>query len=298
MRYQSALLLFACATVAFSASQEAPQLNARELFYAAVQSAVPASHRPVAPAKVDRLSKPPATGAESNLEASRNPAADSVASSGPALGAHVIPAAAIPSASPGPALGLKYTILKKSGDDMVEVSSDSIFHAGDRIRISVEANQPGYLYIITQGSSGAWKPLFPSPELADGDNYVTGYHDYLLPPKSRMVFDDKKGAEKLFLVFSREPEPNLEKVIYSLTGGEASPANAPRAEHAKTLLVLNSGIDDATVGQLRAAHSRDLIIEKVDEQTSGEKKETAVYVVNPAGSNASRVVADLVLIHQ
>jgi hypothetical protein len=45
-------------------------------------------------------------------------------------------------------------------------------------------------------------------------------------------------------------------------------------------------------------HSRDLKIEKVDEQTPGEKKETAVYVVNPSGSADSRVVADLLLVHR
>ena len=37
--------------------------------------------------------------------------------------------------------------------------------AGDRIRFSVEANAPGYLYIVNQGSSGTWKPKFPSAEI-------------------------------------------------------------------------------------------------------------------------------------
>jgi len=48
----------------------------------------------------------------------------------------------------------------------------------------------------------------------------------------------------------------------------------------------------------RDAWSRDLIIEKVDPNTNGDKKETAVYVVNPTGSADSRVVADLHLVHQ
>jgi hypothetical protein len=36
----------------------------------------------------------------------------------------------------------------------------------------------------------------------------------------------------------------------------------------------------------------------VDPATSGDKKETAVYVVNASGSADSRVVADLHLVHQ
>ena len=66
-----------------------------------------------------------------------------------------------------------------------------MFKAGDRIRITVVPNAPGYLYIINQGSSGTWKPVFPSADVEDGNNRVDGFRDYVLPPKSRMVFDDR-----------------------------------------------------------------------------------------------------------
>ena len=182
---------------------------------------------------------------------------------------------------------------------MIEVSADTVFHAGDRIRISIETNQPGFLYIINRGSSGLWQPLFPSADVDDGNNHVAGFRDYLLPPKSRMVFDETTGTERLFLVFSREPEPNLDRMIDSLTSNPAASPNQKQAPVIKTLLVAgNSGVDDSTVGLLRSVHSRDLKIEKVDEQTPGEKKETAVYVVNPSGSADSRVVADLLLVHR
>ncbi len=52
------------------------------------------------------------------------------------------------------------------------------------------------------------------------------------------------------------------------------------------------------VDRLRNAYSRDLIVEKVDANTPGDRKETAIYVVNPTGSTDSRVVADLHLVHQ
>lgn len=230
-------------------------------------------------------------------ELSRIEAADAAAAN-----ARVLPTVSGVALTPvpaGPPLGLKYVILKKSGEDMVQVPADTVFHAGDRIRISVETNQPGYLYIVNQGSSGTWRPLFPSTEVEDGNNHVDGFREYLLPPKSRMVFDGTRGTEKLFLVFSREPEPNLERMIYSLTPEPVRDA-APRPDsRTKTLVAANNpGIDDFTVGSLRNTHSRDLVIEDVDEQTPGEKKEIAVYVVNPSGTPDSRVVADLPLVHQ
>jgi len=59
-----------------------------------------------------------------------------------------------------------------------------------------------------------------------------------------------------------------------------------------------ANISNSAVDRMRDAWSRDLIIEKVDPNTNGDKKETAVYVVNPTGSADSRVVADLHLVHQ
>jgi len=205
-----------------------------------------------------------------------------------------------PAPSSGPALGLKYSILKKVGDNMTEVPANTVFHAGDRIQLSVETNIPGYLYIISQGSSGTWKPMFPSAEVADGNNRVEGLRAYTMPPGTRMVFDEQKGNEKIFIVLSREPEDDLEKMIYSLQGGKSQPVAVPdpppQSKHMVEYASMN--IDDRTVGRLRSVYSRDLIIEKVDPDTPGERKETAVYVVNPSGSAGSRVVADLNLVHE
>jgi len=310
MPSKSGFFLAACmATLATAQESPKPQLTARELFYAPVDAAPKSA--PAKAAATKTQAKAPATKAApvATASAETKPAAAPAASVASrqertevADGARIVPVAAnVTTAPAGPPLGLKYTILKKSGSDMVEVPGDTVFHAGDRIEVRVQTNLPGYLYIVTQGSSGTWKPLFPSPEVEDGNNHVEGFHDYNLPPKARFVFDEQAGNEKLFLVLSRQPEPSLEKMIYSLQGGTA-PVSAPKpAEPAKgkTLLVLaNPKIDDATVGFLRTAYARDLIIEKVTDATPGEKKETAVYVVNPTGSSDSRVVADLQLVHK
>jgi hypothetical protein len=217
--------------------------------------------------------------------------------------------ATAPAPTNGPALGLKITLLKRSGNENIEVAPDTVFHAGDKIQFSVQTNGPGYLYIVNQGSSGTWKPIFPSPEIADGDNHVDGWHAYTMPPKSRMVFDEQTGTEKLFIVFSREPEPEFENMIYSLPGANkgqpttpSKPASQPAAapKQQKELLVVASlDVPNSAVDRMRTTYSRDLIIERVDENTPNvEKKEKAVYVVNPTGSSDPRVVADLQLVHQ
>src|ERR1039458_1192012 len=310
MSYTSRFTLPLCVAgcILAVAAQEAPkpQLTARELFYSAASEPAPAAKAPkkaTAKAPPKKAPSAPAQTAPGDQPPPRGTTPQHDSAGRVPLGASVIPAVGStpPDHSTGTALGLKYNILRRSGSDMVEVPPDTVFHAGDRIQFSVQTNGPGYLYIVSQGSSGTWKPMFPSIEVEDGNNRVDGWHTYTMPPKSRMVFDEQTGVEKIFMVFSREPETDLENIIYSLQGNQPHPAaqDAPKLKQMVKVASLN--IDDSTVGRLRTTYSRDLIIERVDEKTpadKSDKQENAVYVVNPSGSSDSRVVADLKLVHQ
>ena len=307
----SGILGYALGAAAQQPSQ--PQLNARELFYNTAPVPAPAAKaadKPVTQAKASTkrkksttapaaASEPPATEVAHNAPQPA-PATPPVSVAG---GAQVIPAAMVepdPATPPAPALGLKYTIVKIVDNQPTPVSADTVFHAGDRVRFSVEPNGPGYLYIVQQGSSGTWQPIFPSPDLAGSSNRVEGWQTYVMPPKSRLVFDEQTGTERIFIVLSRNEVPDLERLIYSLRGGSAQPVSQPQAPakpQVKTMMA-SLQIDDATVGRLRNAYARDLIIEKVDDSTPGDRKEKAVYVVNPTGSSDSRLVADIQLVHQ
>jgi len=314
-----------------AAAQDAPkQFTARELFYAAGDDtdAKPAAKPVARPAQtaVTAAKKPPAQVAGANpapASTPQPPARSSTVTASRVQGSKVAAApdgspiiraaetrpATAPAPTNGPALGLKITVLKRVGNDNVEVAPDTVFHAGDRIQFSVQTNGPGYLYIVNQGSSGTWKPIFPSPEVSDGDNHVDGWRSYLMPPRSRMVFDEQTGTEKVFIVFSREPEAEFENMIYSLPGSKgqsmtptpAKSAPEPAARPQKSMLVVAQvNLPDSEISRMRQVYSRDLIVEKVDDTAPGpgEKKEKAVYVVNPTGSTDPRVVADLQLVHQ
>ena len=286
------------------AAQEKPKKNltARELFYAAVQSSppVPKADTPKAPPKAaprpPRSTPKPTDVARANDKQSSTPSDYHPAAPDTSQASRPTPEAPKADAT-GPALGLRYTILKVAGSGTVEVAPDTVFHAGDRIQLKVEANNPGYLYIVNQGSSGTWKPIFPSPEVEGGNNRVESLHAYTLPSEEhRMVFDETAGSEKLFVILSRQPEPDLEKMIYSLQSKSADKPDDSLKSSREMIMAVN--IDNDTVGRMRQVYARDLVIEKVTPATPGEKKETAVYVVNPTGSSSARVVADLNLVHQ
>ena len=192
-------------------------------------------------------------------------------------------------------LGLRYTILQKTSDGQYkEVLPGTAFHSRDRVKISVMANQPGYLYIVQQGSSGAWSPIFPSPDAARDSNRIESGRVYAIPNNGAFEFNDQPGKEKVFIVVSRQPIADLDGLIFGLR------QPAPSAGSATTEVATNV-ITDALVQQLA---SRDLtpVQEQVDDEKShgDQNGEKAVYVVSSASSSGvdSRVIANLELDHR
>lgn len=281
-------------TIVPGSSQTEKKLSARELFYAPPVAQAPAAKTPAPQVKRARESKPAEAAADKT--ASGKTSAGRAAADKAATGQTIPVSYSTDSAVP---LGLRYSILKRTDAGSVEVDSATVFRSGDRIRLRVDVNTAGYLYIINRGSSGNWSPLFPSPKIANGDNRVQKGTQYEIPPGYVFTFDDQPGAERLFIVFSRRPVADLEGLIYSLTdqpkpGKDAAPED-------NRILLAQATIQDGMIERLRTVYARDLIIEKVDETTpqpSAPAKEKAVYVVNPSRSADSRLVADVTLIHQ
>jgi hypothetical protein len=240
-------------------------------------------------------STPPKTAAAQNATAGLNPTAGQNISS---------PSNKALKTTPGP-LGLRYSILKQgTNGQYTETNPDTNFKSGDRIRLSVEANTSGYLYIIQRGSSGRWTLLFPSKEIQGETNQVEKGNRYEIPVgAASFQFDAVPGTEKLFLILSRQPEADVEKLKQSLRPDKAETISAKTT----TATISGSGgsvqvvssLDDAAVNKIRdLVATRDLIFEKVNEENIGAKSEKAVYVVNPVPSNESKVIVDINLVHR
>ena len=293
----------ACAMAVLSASAAVPaawaqapaSLTARELFYAPVSQEAPA--KPSAPKHPKKAAVKPSS-SEAQAVAKVSVAPDAKSESAPQQAGLPLVQASYGKAKP---LGLRYGFLRRGdGEEYVEVNADSVFHAGDRIRFSVQTNDTAYLYIVMRGSSGTWKVLFPTNEIGGGSNLVEGGHTYLFPPPpGRFAFDEQKGEEKLCLVVTRRPEESLEQLIYALSTGASSAQPASDKVSKPMLLAQNRPIDDGLMNRLRSqVYARDLVFEKVDESTPGDKKEKAAYVVNWNTAPDARLVVDLSLKHE
>jgi hypothetical protein len=290
-KIQSLLWVFVSMAVPAMAWNQTPErLSAREIFYSAPSE--PAAKKLATPKPARAKEKQPAESAKSKAVISEP---SSSVPEGNAVQISYSPGDSVP-------LGLRYSILKRMDSGSVEVGSDMVFHSGDRIRLRVDVNTSGYLYIINRGSSGNWKPLFPSSEIAGGDNRVQKGMQYDIPAGYVFTFDEQPGKEKLFLVFSRQPVTDLEALIYSLSNEQKLRPKEPSRPESSKVLLAQVNIQDGLIDRLRNVSSRDLIIEKVDEAAapspSAPEKEQAVYVVNPSRSADARVVADVTLVHQ
>lgn len=61
-----------------------------------------------------------------------------------------------------------------------EVNSALVFDGGDRLRFRISANFPGYLYVMDQGTSGAYEVLFPRAE-TNTNNRLLPKKEYVIP---------------------------------------------------------------------------------------------------------------------
>ena len=182
-------------------------------------------------------------------------------------------------------LGLRYAVVQVVNGAEQEVSPTATFRSGDQVRVKVEGNRDGYLYVIARGSSGVWKPL--------GDNRLSARRAQRLPSDTQaFTFDEQAGQEQLFVIYSAEPVKDVEALIPSLSAPE-------KKELRPGAIVMASAapINDAFVSRLRNTYSRDLIVQTVTPNQPAEAAvpENAVYVVSKSGG---RVVADIKLEHK
>ncbi len=94
------------------------------------------------------------------------------------------------------------------------LAREVVFESDYRIRIHVRAVSDGHLYILNQGpESNAGIPqfasLFPTPTSNRGDSLIWPAVLVNIPEESSFAFDQQRGVESIWLVFSSKPVAEL-----------------------------------------------------------------------------------------
>src|SRR5262249_37152713 len=120
-----------------------------------------------------------------------------------------------PKAAPEEPVALGFTLYQRGPDsEPVRVNPAKVFHSGDALRLIIESNIDGYLYIFHTEDNGPVQMLFPNPRLYRGDNRIKAHVLYEVPSRGEKdqedrwwVFNDKPATERLYLIMTRELLP-------------------------------------------------------------------------------------------
>jgi hypothetical protein len=154
------------------------------------------------------------------------------------------------------ALGLGYTLYKRDSiGNAVRVDPSQEFYAGDRIRLSLETNTDGYLYIFHTENDGEPEMLYPDVRLGKGNNKIEAHVPYEIPWNEPGVenwfkFDANPANERLYVVVTRQPLPGIPvgSALVDYCGQTRCPWQPPVGVWAQ---VKSSG--EAKVGVVRSA---------------------------------------------
>jgi hypothetical protein len=117
-----------------------------------------------------------------------------------------------PNAQPA-AIGLGYTLFMRDADgNALRVDPTSEFRNGDQIRVAMEPNIDGYVYIFHSENDGQPEMIYPDQRLESGDNAIEAHVPFEVPSSEEtneslrwFKFYGNGGTERLYVVVTREP---------------------------------------------------------------------------------------------
>ena len=206
-------------------------------------------------------------------------------------------------------LGLGLTLFMRDASGLaVRTDPNRTFQKGDRVRVLLETNTDGYLYIFNTTNDGPPVMIYPDADLDEAGNYLQAHVPFEIPssvsPEERLrwlVFDENAGNEKLFFVFTKEPLAGLpiEDELITLcrdskTSCPVKPSADVWAQVAKELKQPLQSNTSAQAGQAQTpaeqqASTRGLGLAKDDPQPS---------MIMMASTKSSTLVTTLELIHK
>lgn len=119
----------------------------------------------------------------------------------------------IPPKTRMPKIGIGMTLFMRDQNGLsVRVDPSREFYKGERVRLLLETNTDGYLYVFNTTDNGPPLMIYPDADLDEGGNYIQAHVPVEIPSsvaaEERLKwfrFDAQAGVERLYFVFTREP---------------------------------------------------------------------------------------------
>jgi Domain of unknown function (DUF4384) len=207
-------------------------------------------------------------------------------------------------------IGLGLTLYMRDANGLsVRTDPSHEFHTGDRVRVLLETNSDGFLYVFNTTDGGKPVMIYPDPDLDEAGNYIQAHVPVEVPSsvaaEERLRwfrFDKQAGVERLYFVFTREPLPLIpleDDLIVFCRQNKINCPIQPSAElWAQVQKDFSVPVQTAKVGNYGAtqtapeqqATTRGIGLSKEDPEPS--------LVMMTASSTTNTIVATLDLIHK
>jgi hypothetical protein len=192
----------------------------------------------------------------------------------------------------------------------VRVSPRREFRSGEAIRLLVESNTDGYLYIFDAENDATPQLIFPNAKLNRGDNRIGAHVPYEIPSSGEQdeslrwfVFNDSPATERVYVVVSRTPlegVPAGENLVKLCADSDQSCGWKPtpqqwaglKAANASDKIAISQAQDD---GRAQTAAEKEAAVRGLG-LSSDAPLPSVIYMV--ASSNANVLVTTVDLIHK
>lgn len=167
--------------------------------------------------KAAETSKTSSAPARSRRRPKATESSSTVATSGPSVKTTEKTTTGQPPRTREERIGLGLTLFMRDSNGMsVRVDPAHEFREGDRIRVLLETNADGYLYIFNTTNDGPAVLIYPDPDLDEGGNYIQSHIPFEIPSSLAaeerlrwLEFDKHAGRERVYFVFTRQPLPEV-----------------------------------------------------------------------------------------
>ncbi len=214
------------------------------------------------------------------------------------------------SASHPESIGLGYTLFMRDiNGRAVRIEPTREFKNGDRIRISLEPNIDGYVYVFHTEGDGAPEMIYPDARLEGGDNWIEAHVPIDVPSTVEtderlrwFQFYGNPATEHLYVVVTREPLADVPisdaLVAFCSTNKDKCPWHPSdevwkmiqQAAKADVKIVTSNTVGQAQTEKEQVATTRGLGLDQTAPQPS--------VIRMSASTNAPALVTILDLVHK
>ena len=206
-------------------------------------------------------------------------------------------------------IGLGMTLFTRDSNGLaIRVDPEHVFRKGDRVRVLLETNTDGYLYIFNQTNDGPVIMIYPDKDLDEAGNYIKAHIPWEIPSGASdqerlrwLVFDEYPGNERLFFVMTREPLKNVPIEDELISFCSNATGNCPWRPSTEIWELISKQMQEPLAKDQNAKYGRAQTAPEQQAATRGlglAKDDPEPSLIMMASSKSPMLVATLDLVHK